>query len=103
MPRRRGAVAGAQAAAAAVAPYTETIPGTNVSFDMVPVPGGTFTMGSPATEARRGEDEGPQVKVKVAPFWMGKLEVTWDEYDLYAFAKRQAAGRPARRRPAPTP
>ncbi len=37
----------------AVAPYTETIPGTRVSFDMVPVPGGTFTMGSPASEPFR--------------------------------------------------
>src|SRR5215207_3311982 len=78
-------------AAAAVAPYTETIPGTSVSFDMVPVPGGTFTMGSPASEPFHFEDEGPQVKVQVAPFWMGKLEVTWAEYDLYAFAKRPVA------------
>ena len=93
---RSGAVS--QAAATAIAPYTETIPGTTVTFDMVPVPGGTFTMGSPASEAGRAEDEGPQVKVKVAPFWMGKLEVTWDEYDLYAFAKRHRAGSRARRR-----
>ena len=77
-----------QAAAAAVAPYTETIPGTSVTFDMVPVPGGTFRMGSPASEPLRGDDEGPQVDVRVGPFWMGKLEVTWSEYDLYAFAKR---------------
>jgi formylglycine-generating enzyme required for sulfatase activity len=88
LPVAPAASAGGQAAAAAVAPYTETIPGTSVSFDMVPVPGGTFTMGSPASEALRGEDEGPQVKVQVAPFWMGKLEVTWAEFDLFAFAKK---------------
>ena len=29
-------------------------------------------MGSPASEAGRDADEGPQVKVTVAPFWMGK-------------------------------
>ena len=40
--------------------------------------------------------------MKVGPFWMGKLEVTWAEYDLYAFAKRPRAGAPARRPPAPT-
>jgi formylglycine-generating enzyme required for sulfatase activity len=80
-----------QAAATAVAPYTETVPGTSVTFDMVPVPGGTFRMGSPSAEPLRGEDEGPQVDVKVGPFWMGKLEVTWSEYDLYAFGKRPAA------------
>jgi formylglycine-generating enzyme required for sulfatase activity len=80
-----------QAAATAIAPYTETIPGTSVSFDMVPIPGGTFRIGSPASEALRGDDEGPQVEVTVGPFWMGRLEVTWAEYDLYAFGKSPAA------------
>jgi formylglycine-generating enzyme required for sulfatase activity len=66
--------------------YTETIPGTDVKFEMVPIPGGTFTMGSPPGEAKRGEDEGPQHPVRIAPFWMGKYEVTWEEYDQFAFA-----------------
>ena len=37
-------------------PYVETIPGTDVKFEMVPIPGGTFVMGSPRErgEARRG-------------------------------------------------
>ncbi len=63
--------------------YTETIPGSKVSFEMVPIPGGTFLMGSPASEAGRGADEGPQHPVKLNPFWMGKCEVTWDEFDLF--------------------
>jgi formylglycine-generating enzyme required for sulfatase activity len=63
--------------------YAETIPGTTVRFDMVPIPGGTFLMGSPAGEAGRGDDEGPQHWVTIRPFWMGKYEVTWDEYDLF--------------------
>jgi formylglycine-generating enzyme required for sulfatase activity len=63
--------------------YTETIPGSKVRFDMVAIPGGTFTMGSPASEKGRNEDEGPQHPVTIRPFWMGKCEVTWDEYDLY--------------------
>jgi len=40
--------------------YTETIPGSKVKFDMVPVPGGTFEMGSPKSEPGRSDDEGPQ-------------------------------------------
>ena len=63
--------------------YTEPIPATEVKFDMVPIPGGTFTMGSPEDEAGRNADEGPQHEVKIAPFWMGKCEVTWDEYELW--------------------
>jgi formylglycine-generating enzyme required for sulfatase activity len=63
--------------------YTETIPGSKVSFDMVAVPGGTFLMGSTDGEKGRSDDEGPQHPVRVKAFWIGKMEVTWDEYDLY--------------------
>lgn len=70
----------------AFAPYTETIPGTKMTFQMLPIPGGTFTMGSPSTEEKRSPDEGPQHEVAIARFWMGKCEVTWDEYDEFAFA-----------------
>jgi len=65
-------------------PYSETIPGTDVKFDMVPIPGGKFLMGSPDSEADRNDDEGPQHEVVVGPFWMGKCEVTWDEYELWS-------------------
>lgn len=61
--------------------YTETIPDTTVKFDMVAIPGGTFHMGSPAGEKGREEEEGPQFEVAIRPFWMGKCEVSWDEYD----------------------
>ena len=67
-------------------PYVESIPGADVTFPMVPIPGGTFAMGSPDGEAKRGEDEGPVHKVKVAPFWMSAHEVTWEEYDQFAFS-----------------
>jgi formylglycine-generating enzyme required for sulfatase activity len=64
-------------------PYTETVPGTSVTFDMVPLAGGTFRMGSPASEAGRAEDEGPAHEVTLRPFWIGKFEVTWSEYDRF--------------------
>jgi formylglycine-generating enzyme required for sulfatase activity len=63
--------------------YTDTIPDSKVRFEMVAVPGGVFWMGSPEGEKGRGADEGPQHPVQVKPFWMGKCEVTWDEYDVY--------------------
>jgi formylglycine-generating enzyme required for sulfatase activity len=72
--------------------YTESIPGSKVSFEMIAVPGGTYLMGSPESEAKRSSDEGPQHPVKVGALWMGKLEVTWDEYDLY-WRKNPAAQR----------
>jgi formylglycine-generating enzyme required for sulfatase activity len=63
--------------------YVEIIPDSKVQFDMIAVPGGSFQMGSPDTEADRSPDEGPQHPVTIRPFWMGRYEVTWDEYDLY--------------------
>lgn len=67
-------------------PYTETIPGTDIKFEMIPVPGGTFIMGSPEGEEKRKAEEGPQHQVAVGPYWMGKFEVTWDEYDQFGFS-----------------
>ena len=64
-------------------PYTTKIPGTDVEFTMIPIRGGKFTMGSPESEDDRGDDEGPQFEVTVDPFWMGKFEVTWGEYQKY--------------------
>jgi formylglycine-generating enzyme required for sulfatase activity len=66
-------------------PYTESIAGSNstVSFDMVAIPGGTYLMGSPDSEKEGKKEERPRHPVTVRPFWMGKTEVTWDEYDLY--------------------
>ena len=77
-------------------PYKQVISGTDVSFEMIPIPGGTFIMGSPENETDRKQDEGPPVKVRIDPFWMGKHEVTWDEYDVWSFnldIQRRKAGR----------
>src|SRR5437660_1013402 len=73
------------AVAAKPAAYSETIPGTKVRFAMAGIPGGRFTMGSPASENGRSPDEGPQHEVEIGPFWIETTEVTWDEYDLFAF------------------
>jgi formylglycine-generating enzyme required for sulfatase activity len=62
--------------------YTEKIPASDIKFDMIAVPGGSFLMGSPKGEPGRSDDEGPQHPVRLRPFWMGKCEVSWDEYDL---------------------
>jgi formylglycine-generating enzyme required for sulfatase activity len=50
--------------------------------EMVVIPAGTFTMGSPADEKDRSSDEGPQHGVTIAkPFSLGKYEVTFAEWD----------------------
>ena len=69
--------------AAEMKPYTETITGTNITFKMVPIPGGKFLMGSPADEEGREDHEGPQIEVEIAPFWMEEHEVTWAEFTQF--------------------
>jgi hypothetical protein len=48
-------------------PYTATIPGTDVKFTMMPIPGGKH-------EVTR---DGVTYFVQIEPFWMAKTEVTW--------------------------
>ena len=49
--------------------------------EMVVIPAGEFRMGSPASEAYRGDDEGPRHQVTVSSFALGVREVTFDEWD----------------------
>jgi len=64
-------------------PYQATIPGTVATFQMQPIPGGKFKLGSPASEKGRKPEEGPQIEVEIEPFWMSTYEVTWSEYKQY--------------------
>ncbi len=64
-------------------PYVLTVPGSNVKIEMVPVPGGTYKMGSSEDSVGHSEDEAPQVEVQVGPMWVAKVETTWREYKLY--------------------
>ncbi len=60
--------------------YFEEDLGNRVTLEMVQIPEGTFTMGSPEGEAERGQDESPQHQVKVPEFFMGKYEITQAQY-----------------------
>jgi len=63
--------------------YTEKVPATEVSFEMVEIPAGSFMMGSPDSEPNRKVDEGPQHQVALDAFYIGKHEVTWDIFELF--------------------
>ena len=83
--------------------YTETITtkdGSRLTFDMVLIPGGTFTMGSPAGEADRVAHEGPQRQVQLSPYYLCTTETTIELFLAYyqetgtakkEFAEEQAA------------
>ena len=78
-----------QVAASEMTRLTNLIPGTRMKFVTVPIPAGEFLLGSPSTEPGRTPDEGPQIKVKMEPFWMGIHEVTWDEYEMFMYQDQE--------------
>lgn len=61
--------------AAQPAVLRDSVPGALFAFELVRIPGGTVTV------AGRGGME----TVVVAPFYMGRTEVTWELYDRFAF------------------
>ncbi|MFM7789674.1 MAG: formylglycine-generating enzyme family protein, partial [Microcystis panniformis] len=61
--------------------------GNGITLEMVAIPGGTFTMGSPANEKGRFDDERPQQEVNVPPFFMGRYPITQAQWK--AIADRQ--------------
>lgn len=63
--------------------FTEELD-NGVILEMVAIPGGTFMMGSPDTEAERRDNENPQHSVNVAPFYMGKFTVTQAQWRAVA-------------------
>jgi sulfatase modifying factor 1 len=66
--------------------FTETVAtkaGEKISFDMVLIPAGNFKMGSPANEAGRKDDEGPQHEVHVDNFYLCTTEVTIELFMAY--------------------
>lgn len=69
--------------------YTTTIPGTDVDFEMLPIPAGKFKMGSPDSEAGRQPDEGPVHEVEISPFWMQKCETTWNAFELFMYPNEE--------------
>ena len=52
----------------------------DVILEMVEIPGGEFTIGSPKEEEGRIPTEGPQRRVTLPSFWMGKYEVTQEQW-----------------------
>lgn len=61
--------------------------------EMVVLPGGAFTMGSPEDEPGRYGDEGPQHEVRIQRFAASKFEITHDDWAAcVAFTKPAAHG-----------
>ncbi|MCE2798176.1 MAG: formylglycine-generating enzyme family protein [Planctomycetaceae bacterium] len=64
-------------------PYVQRVDESDISFEMIPIPGGKITIGSPESQPGHTQDEGPEFTIEVEPFWMAKTELTWAEYKTF--------------------
>ena len=65
--------------------FTQTL-GSGVALDMVSIPSGGFTMGSPLDEPERQPNEGPQHHVTLAGFFIGAFPVTQSQWSAVVLA-----------------
>lgn len=72
--------------------FTETIPGTSASINMIAIPGGSFKMGSTMAEPFARANEMPRRSVTISPFFMAEVEITWDQYWAF-YAETMSEGR----------
>jgi len=59
--------------------YSQNLPNTKLSIDMIPIPEGIFMMGKKKDLSLNFS----QNEVKISPFWISKYEITWDIYQLF--------------------
>lgn len=63
--------------------YVQNVPGSAFPVSMAFIPAGRFTLGSPANESGRAQDESPQRKISMSAFWLGAFEITRDQLDAF--------------------
>ena len=62
--------------------YSQQVESASIYIDMVAIEGGHFIMGNNLGKA----EEKPAHKVSVSDFWIGKYEITWEQYDAFIYA-----------------
>jgi formylglycine-generating enzyme required for sulfatase activity len=70
---------------------------------MVPIPAGEFLMGSPGDEPGRWDDEGPQHRVRLAPFSLARMPITQAQWRQVACWQPAAGDPPWERQLNPDP
>ena len=69
--------------AAASVPVSTVIPPSLTEPEMLSIPAGIFTMGSPSNESGHKDNEGPVHEVNVPAFELGKFEVSVEQFQAY--------------------
>jgi formylglycine-generating enzyme required for sulfatase activity len=68
--------------------YDEPVPGADKPIAMVSLQGGDVILGSPEDEPGRAPAEGPQHEVSIGDFWIGKYEISWQQYKVFVYRNK---------------
>lgn len=63
--------------------YTQHIANSNISFKMVAIHGGVFSLGRTPEALEKEDDEIPAKNISVTDFWMAETEVVYDLFQLF--------------------
>ena len=74
--------------------YDQTVAGTPISMKMMPIPAGSFSMGSSDKEKGHEADESPLKKVQIDCFWMAAYEMSFDIYSYFMDDEKDAEPKP---------
>ncbi len=59
------------------------LPGTSQIFTLIKIPAGSFELGSKSNVLMSEKDEQPARKVTIESFYIGRYEVTYEEYETF--------------------
>jgi len=63
--------------------YKQKVKNETFLFELIAVSGGSFIMGAATNDTTRKNNEKPRHHVELDDFWMGKYEITWEQYDSF--------------------
>ena len=67
--------------------YNQAVKQEKISIEMMAIEGGTFGLGAEASDNSRDSNERPNHTVSVDDFWIGRYEITWEQYDAFVYGK----------------
>lgn len=65
--------------------YRQEVDGETFTIEMIAVEGGIFSMGVENNNKTRKSDEKPTHELEIDAFWVGKYEITWEQYDAFIY------------------
>lgn len=65
--------------------YKQDVKNEEILIEMIAITGGSFEMGADKSDTSRPASEKPKHTLEIDDFWIGKYEITWEQYDAFVY------------------